>query len=101
MPLDPRKRRFLVDHLGESSVKELEGKIARLAKQLEREGIGFKELSWDEPPSDPILADLALLFGARELNEEAAKGLAASDDPIAPYAADLLLLSGKVVQNQE
>jgi hypothetical protein len=112
MPLSRDKKDFLVRHLGQKWVDELEGKIARLSKQLEREGIGFKDLSLDDidrrlgltdpaPESldewdDPIYEDLDKLNPSGERNldqkelsavEEFAQAL--EDDPAGVYLADL------------
>jgi len=45
MPLPPEKRRFLVAHLGEAKVKDIEERLSALSKQLEEEGVEFKELA--------------------------------------------------------
>ena len=52
---------------------------------------------------DPILQDLAMLFGERKQSKEvceAVKELDESEDPAAPYAADLLAHSGRIVMDQ-
>jgi hypothetical protein len=118
MGLTPRKRQFLVDHLGEDKVRALEDLLEGHAKHLTESGVGFKDfvgamdglgstapmpyggaMSWADLRAAEELANVELeIAGHWDTFEAVAANIRLSDKPPAAKAALLKSAVGDFIK---
>ncbi len=118
MPLTDTQKAFLTQHLGEEGAAKIEEHAETLGKELEEDGIGFKELAdilagtkdeapaadppADDPPADekPTETPAAAAEGDDDPGKDDPKGVTKELAPLAAFIGAAVAEAVKPVQEQ-